>query len=64
MIKKIYSKKGQISLEFSILMLAVITGAVLAGYYMLSSAKEVKSSNIDTINKTSTVTIKALSKVT
>jgi uncharacterized protein (UPF0333 family) len=63
MIKKICSSKGQISLEFSILMLAVITAAVILGYYMLKSAINVKKMNIDTINKSSNATMTALEKV-
>jgi uncharacterized protein (UPF0333 family) len=63
MIKKIYSPKGQISLEFSILMLAVITTTVILGYYMLKSAISIKKMYIDTINKSSNVTITALETV-
>ena len=63
MVRKIYSSRGQISLEFSILMLAVITAAVVLGYYMLKSAINVKKMNIDTINKSSNATITALETV-
>jgi len=63
MIKKIYSSRGQISLELSILMIAVITAAVILGYYMLKSAINVKKMDMDTINKSSNATITALETV-
>jgi uncharacterized protein (UPF0333 family) len=63
MIKKIISKKAQISLEFGLLTFAVIVGATLVGYYMLKSAVNVKQANIDTINESSKVTMNALSTV-
>ncbi|WP_292460713.1 class III signal peptide-containing protein [Methanothermococcus sp.] len=63
MIKKICSCRGQISLEFSILMFAGITAAALLGYYMLKSAINVKNTNIEIINKTSDATMNALKTV-
>ncbi|AEH06345.1 class III signal peptide-containing protein [Methanothermococcus okinawensis] len=63
MIKKIYSQRGQISLEFSILMFAGITAAVVLGYYMIKSSIDVKNTNINTINKTSDATMNALKTV-
>jgi uncharacterized protein (UPF0333 family) len=63
MVRKIYSSRGQISLELSILMIAVITAAVILGYYMLKSAINVKKMDMDTINKSSNATITALETV-
>ncbi|ABR56397.1 class III signal peptide-containing protein [Methanococcus aeolicus] len=63
MIKKIISKKAQISLEFGLLTFAVIVGATLVGYYMLKSAINVRDINMDTINKSSEITMNALSTV-
>jgi len=61
MIKKIISKKAQISLEFGLLTFAVIIGATIVGYYMLKSATIARDININTINKTSKITMNALS---
>jgi len=63
MVRKIYSSRGQISLELSILMIAVITAALILGYYMLKSAINVKKMDMDTINKSSNATITALETV-
>lgn len=63
MINKLYSSRGQISMEFSILMLVVITAAAIVGYHMLKSAVDVKKMNVDTINKSANITITALEKV-
>ncbi|AEF97211.1 class III signal peptide-containing protein [Methanotorris igneus] len=61
--KLIHSTRGQISLEFSILMAAIVSAAVIAGYYIIASSKDVGHNNIDAINHTYNVTMKALNKV-
>ena len=63
MIRKIYSSKAQLSMELGILILAVIIGATVVGYYMLKSAVSVKNANIDAINKTSDSAMNALKTV-
>ena len=63
MIRKIYSSRAQISMEFSILVVAVIVGATIVGYYMLKSAIVVKDTNVDIIEKTSNITMKVLKTV-
>ena len=50
-------------MELGILILAVIIGATVVGYYMLKSAVNVKDANIDAINKTSKATMNALKTV-
>jgi uncharacterized protein (UPF0333 family) len=62
-LKKFFSKRGQLSLEFSVLVLAVITAAILLGYHLIVSSKAVQESNIDTINNTHNTAIDALSEV-
>ena len=63
MIRKIYSSRAQISMEFGILVVAAIVGATIVGYHMLKSAIVVKDTNIDTIEKTSNITMKVLKTV-
>jgi uncharacterized protein (UPF0333 family) len=63
MIRKIYSSRAQVSMEFSILVVAVIVGATIVGYYMLKSAIVVKDTNVDIIEKTSNITMKVLKTV-
>ena len=63
MIRKIYSSRAQISMEFSMLVVAVIVGATIVGYYMLKSAIVVKDTNVDIIEKTSNITMKVLKTV-
>ncbi|EHP85260.1 class III signal peptide-containing protein [Methanotorris formicicus] len=60
---KILSVRGQISLEFSVLLLVVIVAAAIAGYYIIASSKEIGYNNIDSINHTYNVTMKTLSNV-
>jgi uncharacterized protein (UPF0333 family) len=62
-IYKMLSVKGQISMEFSILMLAGLVAAVVAGYYLIISSKDIGDANIDTINHTYNTTMGALNKV-
>jgi len=62
-LKKLFSKKGQISLEFSILMMTVVLAAVVAGYYMIEAAMDIRNISIDTINRTSNAVLHALSTV-
>ena len=62
-LKKLFSKKGQISLEFSILMMTVVLAAVIAGYYMIEAAMDIRNISIDTINRTSNAVLHALSTV-
>ncbi|AXI24756.1 hypothetical protein CFE53_00650 [Methanofervidicoccus sp. A16] len=62
-LKKLFSKKGQISLEFSILMMTVVLAAVVAGYYMIEAAMDIRNTSIDTINRTSNAVLHALSTV-
>ena len=63
MIRKIYSSRAQVSMEFSMLVVAVIVGATIVGYYMLKSAIVVKDTNVDIIEKTSNITMKVLKTV-
>ena len=62
-LKKLFSKKGQISLEFSLLMMTVVVAAVVAGYYMIEAAMDIRNISIDTINRTSNAVLHALSTV-
>ncbi|MBA2861248.1 class III signal peptide-containing protein [Methanococcus maripaludis] len=62
-LKKFFSNRGQLSLEFSVLILAVITAAILLGYHLIVSSKAVQESNIDTINNTHNTAMDALSEV-
>ncbi len=63
MLKHLLSKKGQLSMEFGLLMLAVVVGATIVGYYLISSALYIKTSQVNNINETSDITLKALHKV-
>ena len=60
---KLISQRGQLSMEFSILMMAVIVAASIVGYNMIRSAIEVRDSSMETINGTSNAIINALSVV-
>ena len=62
-IKKLLSQKGQLSIELSILMVAIIAAAVIVGYHMINTAIGIKNTSIDMINRTSNVTMEALSVV-
>ncbi|HIQ32787.1 MAG TPA: class III signal peptide-containing protein [Methanothermococcus okinawensis] len=62
-IKKLLSKRGQLSLEFTLLMLAVVTAAVVVGYHMIKTSLHVKNASIEMINTTSSATLQVLSKV-
>ena len=59
----IKSNKGQISLEFSMLVMVVILSALIVGYYLISTAIETKKANVEIINQSSNVAEEALSKV-
>ncbi|ABR54499.1 conserved hypothetical protein [Methanococcus vannielii SB] len=60
---KFFSNKGQISLEFSVLVLAVIAAAVILGYNIILTSKSIQESNINTINNTHNTAINILSEV-
>lgn len=60
---KFFSNRGQISLEFSVLVLAVITAAIILGYHIIVTSKAVQESNIETINNTHNTAMDALSEV-
>ena len=60
---KLISQRGQLSMEFSILMMAVIVAASIVGYHMITSAVEVRDTNINIINGTSNAIINTLSVV-
>uniref|UniRef100_A9AA31 Class III signal peptide n=1 Tax=Methanococcus maripaludis (strain C6 / ATCC BAA-1332) TaxID=444158 RepID=A9AA31_METM6 len=62
-LKKFFSNRGQISLEFSVLILAVITAAILLGYHLIVGSKTIQESNIETINNTHNTAMDALSEV-
>jgi len=62
-LKKLLSKNGQISLEFSLLMMTVILAAVIVGYYMIETSLDVKNTTISTVNNTSNTIIQTLSTV-
>ena len=62
-LKKLLSNNGQISLEFSILMIAVIVAGVIVGYYMIETSQNVRDTNMDTINRTSNTILQVLSTV-
>ncbi|XRP97213.1 class III signal peptide-containing protein [Methanocaldococcus sp. 16A] len=59
----IKSNKGQISLEFSMIVMVVILSALIVGYYLISTAIETKKANVEIINHSSNVAEEALSKV-
>ncbi|MDK2789862.1 MAG: hypothetical protein PWP15_369 [Methanothermococcus sp.] len=63
LIRKLFSSRGQLSLEFSILILALVAAAAILGYYMISSSKEVQKLHINSINKTYNATMENLQTV-
>ncbi|MBW9220710.1 class III signal peptide-containing protein [Methanothermococcus sp. SCGC AD-155-M21] len=60
---KLISQRGQLSMEFSILMMAVVVAASIVGYNMIKSAIEVKNTSMETINGTSNTIMEELSVV-
>ncbi|MCQ6254510.1 class III signal peptide-containing protein [Methanocaldococcus sp.] len=61
--KIIKSNRGQISLEFSLLVMVVIVSALIVSYYLISSAIDVRKAEITTINATSNAAKEVLSTV-
>ena len=59
----IYSKRGQISIEFALLVATLVLSAVIVAYYLVVSSVGVRNAHIDAINKTSNVAEKVLSRV-
>ncbi len=59
----IKSNKGQISLEFSLLVMVVILSAIIVSYYLIKTAIETRDANMKVINESSNVAKKALSNV-
>ena len=51
-IMKLFSKKGQISLEMSLLILAVLIGSVLVGYELLKTNTSTNSLSVRSIKNT------------
>jgi len=62
-LEKLISKKGQISLEFSLLMMTVVVAAVVAGYYMIEASLNIRDTSMEVINRTSNAVLQALSTV-
>ncbi|AAB99411.1 TPA: class III signal peptide-containing protein [Methanocaldococcus jannaschii] len=62
--KFIKSNKGQISLEFSLLVMVVVLSAIIVSYYLIKTAIETRNANMDVINQSSNVAEKSLSNVT
>ena len=60
---KLISQRGQLSMEFSILMMAIIVAASIVGYHMITSAIEVRDTSMETINGTSNTIMEKLSVV-
>ena len=60
---KLISQRGQLSMEFSILMMAVIIAASIVGYHMIKSAMDVRDTSMETINGTSNTIMEELSVV-
>jgi uncharacterized protein (UPF0333 family) len=58
------SNKGQISLEFSILVMVVILSAIIVSYYLIKTAVETKDANVEVINESYDTTKNVLSNVT
>ena len=58
------SNKGQISLEFSILVMVVILSAIIVSYYLIKTAVETKDANVEVINESYSTAKNALSNVT
>ena len=61
--KKLISKRGQISLEFSLLMMTVILAAVIVGYHMIEVSVDIRDTHMETINDTSNAILRVLSTV-
>ena len=61
--KKLKSNNGQISLEFSLLVMVVVLSAIIVSYYLISTAIETKKANVEIINQSSNVAEKILSNV-
>ena len=59
----IHSKRGQISIEFALLVATLVLSAVIVAYYLVVSSVGVRNAHIDAINKTSNVAEKVLSRV-
>ncbi|WP_048056302.1 class III signal peptide-containing protein [Methanocaldococcus fervens] len=59
----IKSNRGQISLEFSLLVMVVVLSAIIVSYYLISTAIETKESSVEIINKSSNTAENILSKV-
>lgn len=53
--KFIKSNKGQISLEFSLLVMVVVLSAIIVSYYLIKTAIETRNANMDVINQSSNV---------
>jgi uncharacterized protein (UPF0333 family) len=60
----IHSKRGQISIEFALLVATLVLSAVIVAYYLVASSVGVRNAHIDVINKTSNVAESVLSRVT
>ena len=59
----IYSKRGQVSIEFALLIATIVVSAVIVAYYLLVSSIGVRNAHINVINKTSKVAEEVLSRV-
>ncbi|ADC68945.1 Protein of unknown function DUF361 [Methanocaldococcus sp. FS406-22] len=60
----IKSNKGQISLEFSLLVMVVVLSAIIVSYYLIKTAIETRDANMEVINESYTTAKNALSNVT
>ena len=59
----IHSKRGQVSIEFALLVATLVLSAVIVAYYLLVSSVGVRNAHMDAINKTSNVAESVLSRV-
>jgi uncharacterized protein (UPF0333 family) len=59
----IKSNRGQVSIEFSLLIMTVVLSAMIVGYYLVSSSVGVRDAHLEAINKTSNVAKDVLNKV-
>jgi len=59
----IHSKRGQVSIEFALLVTTLVLSAVIVAYYLVVSSVGVRDAHIDSINKTSNVAESVLSSV-
>ena len=59
----IHSERGQVSIEFSLLVATLVLSAVIVAYYLVVSSVGVKDAHMDAINKTSSVAESVLSRV-